>query len=212
MKWGDMQEKSTAEQHSWLIGRAFIRHIDLETDDQPEHSCIGLRGYDEAVVATRQRKDLRDGKLASEMHGILQGLRDRNKVWDDADSEPDPKDEPQEVQMNEVKLAAARQCLDEEVVVALHDWYEYEKNRGPFDSIAFLNKICRASGRPEVDEEMIHRYSRSTEFDGFVQFVDLLVMKFPQVQDMTAWDVRRFAELVDHEEKDSARNSVMVKH
>lgn len=199
LQWGRIVEKKAEDRWAWLCNRAYVRHTNVDANGPADKSCVGLRGFDDYAVRDRDTGITKDTNLANEMHDMLKGLRERR--YDEPTGEEYLKQ--QELKMNQVKLAAARQCLDDEVAVALHDWYERENINENLDMLIFLNKICRASGRPEVDDEMLRRCSRTGDFEGFVQFIDVLCLKFPQIQDMSAWDIRLFAQVVDNDDKDS---------
>jgi len=195
MQWGHMADKKADDQYAWLCRRVFIRNGDPDEDGGVENKSIGIKGFDEYVKGVKG-----DQAIDSDMHEVLQSLREHNRtnVRQRLEHESEPREETiQDVHMHEVRVVAARQCMDEEIVVALHDWYESECKAVNFDTMAFLRKICRASGRPELDEETMKRYSPSVNnLRGFVQFVDLLVLRLPRIQDMSAWDIHRFAQTV----------------
>jgi len=208
LEWGEMEDKRPAEQYAWLLTLAYIRHTDNEENGSREKSCVGLKGYDQSVTKEQVSKTLLDEKLAIDFKDVFSAIRDRESLWNGIDQE-----QPQDVKMREdsknkaVRLACARHQMDWEVGMALNEWYSREKGADSFEHSALFRKLCRASGRADAQDESSINHNLS----GFVQFVEWLCLKFPQIQTMSAYDVRRFADLVDREDQNVKRRQSNVR-
>lgn len=194
MEWGKLADKQPTEQYVWLMGLVYIRHTDVEANGPGEQSCIGLKGYDHSVAIKQAAQTLKDEKMNSEFKAAFTSYRD--PASSSSDQEPTHEDKMQEdLKMTQVRLACARQQMDEEAGLALWDWYGREQCAESSENASFLTKICRASGRAEIEDEL----SSCRGVGGFLQFVDWLCSKFQNVRAMSAYDVRRFAELIEAE-------------
>jgi len=201
LEWGEKKDLMSNEQYAWIVTLPFIRHTDVDKNGPLEKAVVGLKGYDQTITSRQNSKAMKDEQLTKLMSDSFAEARERNKMWQTLEDEDKSAEASRDAQKMQIRSACQRQGIDIELGETLHDWYVREKGPdGSFQDSYFFKALCRAS-----------KTDKSTTVSSFAEFARWMCSKFPQIEDMAAYDARRFKENVEAEDRATSKRSAMAK-
>lgn len=203
---GDPAAAAASTRYAWLSGLVEIQRPPAECTWECDATLLRLKGYDVWKEEQGRKEPTPIEYLQTELRGMLESHRakicQRTLEVDSFTAASDP-NRPRKA-LSEVLEAAAKLGIREDTADALHEYFHLVDTSGDgfLDENEFracVRSICLAGDRVGIEDPEIRQQWRELRSQapyqkvGFQRFVKWLVVKFPHVSDMSAWQIRRFA-------------------
>jgi hypothetical protein len=197
--------------YAWLSGLVEIQRppeglSPAECTWECEATLLRLKGYDVWTEEQGKKEPTPVEYLQTELRGMLESHRakicQRTLEVNYFMAASDPT-RPRKA-LSEVLEAAAKLGIREDTADALHEYFSIVDTSGDgfLDEQEFracVRSICLAGDRVGIEDPEIRQLWRELRSQaphlkvGFQRFVKWLLVKFPHVSDMSAWQIRGFA-------------------